>query len=975
MKKMLHSTKAEFLQIGFVLFAMCLLGSIYPLLLNSTYKGSPDIHATIELVGALIGVLAGIVLVIHFYVLGNRFYLLVGLAFFINGAEDFAHGLISFRNLFSLPPEHLTLAIPATYVTGRILMGIILIAAPFANTWFAESEHPKRETVWMSVLTIVVSLILTYWAFHLSLPNTIRPEAFIPRPLDFLSAIILFIALVAFIRLYLRDRSILTWWILLSIGVNIVGQLIMSFSRSISDPFFDIAHVYKVLGYIAPVLGFSLYQIATITQNKKAAEELNAVNQQLLASIEKEKELAAAAATAKAETKRANELYAVNQQLAAKEEAMRESEEKHRQLIENSHDIIYTLTTDGVFTFVSPAWTVLLGHPVIQVVGHPFQPFVHPDDLPGCMAWLQKVIETGQRQEGVEYRVRHLNGSWCWHTSSAVPLRDETGIFIGFEGTARDITDRKQAEDALRESETSSRTLIENSFDVIFSLDAEGTFIFVSPSWELHFGYPVSEVMGMNFASFVHPDDIKPCIEYLMVVMGTGQSGTSPEYRVRHADGSWRCFIANGSPYVDLKGQRQFMGTGRDITAQKIAEADKAKLEAQNRQLQKTESLSRMAAAIAHHFNNQLGVVIGNLEMAIDEQPKGGPPAKSLTAAMQAAWKSADMSRLMLTYLGQSRDKVEPLDISYSCGKILPILKAAMPGNVILETDFSSPGPVISTSHDYIQQILTNLLTNAWESVGDDRGTISLNVKTVSPATIPTAHRFPVDWKLPDNPCACLEVIDTGSGIATKDIEQLFDPFYSTKFTGRGMGLAVVQGLVSSHKGVITVDSKPGRGSTFRVFFPLSEEALPQPQMAENDRDITISAPSPKKLEEGGTVLLIEDEEPLRKMVAIMLERLGFSVLEAKDGIDALEVFGNHQSEIKFVLTDLTMPRMNGWETLTSLRKLKPDIPVILASGYDKAHVMSGDHPELPQAFLPKPYNRTNLSDAIKQVLEKAMEG
>ena len=844
MKKMLHSTKAEFLQIGFVLFAMCLLGSIYPLLLNSTYKGSPDIHATIELVGALIGVLAGIVLVIHFYVLGNRFYLLVGLAFFINGAEDFAHGLISFRNLFSLPPEHLTLAIPATYVTGRILMGIILIAAPFANTWFAESEHPKRETVWMSVLTIVVSLILTYWAFHLSLPNTIRPEAFIPRPLDFLSAIMLCIALVAFIRLYLRDRSILTWWILLSIGVNIVGQLIMSFSRSISDPFFDIAHVYKVFGYIAPVLGFSLYQIATITQNKKAAEELNAVNQQLLASIEKEKELAAAAATAKAETKRANELYAVNQQLAAKEEAMRESEEKHRQLIENSHDIIYTLTTDGVFTFVSPAWTVLLGHPVIQVVGHPFQPFVHPDDLPGCMAWLQKVIETGQRQEGVEYRVRHLNGSWCWHTSSAVPLRDETAMVIGFEGTARDITDHKQAE------------------------------------------------------------------------------------------------------------------------------ADKEKIEAQNRQIQKTESLSRMAAAIAHHFNNQLGVVIGNLEMAIDEQPKGVVPSKSLTSAMQAAWKSADMSRLMLTYLGQSRDKVEPLDISYSCRKILPILKAAVPGNVILETDFSSPGPVISTSHDYIQQILTNLITNAWEAVGKNSGTISPSVKTVSPVEITLRNRFPVDWKLPDNPCACLEVTDTGCGIEDKDIEKLFDPFYSTKFTGRGMGLAVVQGLVSSHKGVITVDSKPGRGSTFRVFFPLSEEALPQPQKAKDDRDVTISTPSPKKMEEGGTVLVVEDEEMLRDMAAAMLEMIGFTVLKAKDGIEALEVFGKHQSEIKFVLTDLTMPRMNGWETLTALRKLQPNIPVILASGYDLAHVMEGDHPELPQAFLGKPYNLKGLSDAIRQALE-----
>ena len=149
------------------------------------------------------------------------------------------------------------------------------------------------------------------------------------------------------------------------------------------------------------------------------------------------------------------------------------------------------------------------------------------------------------------------------------------------------------------------------------------------------------------------------------------------------------------------------------IVARKQAEEDKEKLESQNRQLQKTESLSRMAAAIAHHFNNQLGVVIGNLEIAIDEQPKGVEPSRSLTSAMQAAWRSADMSKLMLTYLGQSRDKVDPLDFSYSCQKIVPILKAAIPVNVIIKTNFPIPGPVINTNKDYVQRILTNSISNS----------------------------------------------------------------------------------------------------------------------------------------------------------------------------------------------------------------------------------------------------------------------
>ena len=343
---------------------------------------------------------------------------------------------------------------------------------------------------------------------------------------------------------------------------------------------------------------------------------------------------------------------------------------------------------------------------------------------------------------------------------------------------------------------------------------------------------------------------------------------------------------------------------------------------------------------------------------------------------MESSLNAAEMSRLMLTYLGQSFDKREQLDLSDTCLRDLPMLQALMPANVVLYSNLPLPGPVIKANTNQIQQVLTNLITNAREATEKSGGIISLCVKQVLPAEIPTKNRFPVDWQLKDNVYACLEVTDSGGGIEEKDIEKLFDPFFSTRFTGRGMGLAVVLGIVKAHKGVITVKSELKQSSIFRVFFPLSTEELPM--QAQNSGGIAskvINTDSLIKLKDGGTVLLVEDEQMLCNMAAIMLESLGYCVLTAKDGIEALEVFGRHQSEIKFVLTDLTMPRMSGWATLTALRKLQPGIPVILASGYDKAHVMTGDHLELPQALLAKPYNIKALSSAIGMAMGKKAEG
>jgi len=287
-----------------LLVVMAVLASLYPMLARSSYVGGADLHATIEIAGAVLGLIAGFALVMRFYAFGNRFHLLIGLAFFVNGAEDLVHGLLSFVGLHGLAgisSSSLDQFIPGTYVAGRLMLGVLLLSAPFAKSWSKGSEMPQRETVWGSCAALFLTLVVTAIAFRLPLPRFIYPEHFISRPADFVSALVLLAALVVFIREYRRTRDMLTWWVALSIGVNVVGQLMMSVSRSLYDPLFDISHAYKVLGYAVPLLGFSSYQVTVAGERRLALHSafrqttlLNAINRMLMQSMtcETEEEVA-----------------------------------------------------------------------------------------------------------------------------------------------------------------------------------------------------------------------------------------------------------------------------------------------------------------------------------------------------------------------------------------------------------------------------------------------------------------------------------------------------------------------------------------------------------------------------------------------------------------------------------------------------------------------------------------------------------
>ena len=644
---------------------------------------------------------------------------------------------------------------------------------------------------------------------------------------------------------------------------------------------------------------------------------------------------------------------------------MNENDNQFRQLAESLPQLVWTSRADGPCDYLSPQWVKYTGIPESEQLGMGWLNQLHPDDRDRTLAHWNASVETGSFSE-VEFRIRRSDGVYRWFSARATPLHDKDGRVTKWCGSNTDIEDLKRSEEALRQSEEKFRALFTWMGEAVqlceLVRDEGGApidviLVDVNPAYEKETSLSREKVIGRRVK------EVLPVVEQSWLDRyGELVRTRKPVHFEEYSASIGRWFDVYASP---MTGNR-FAVVFRDISDRKRAETAKATWEAQNRQLQKAESLGRMAGAVAHHFNNQLMTVMGNLELAMDKFPRGAVSPSLLSPAIAAVHEAAEVSRLMLAYLGRSPGTRAPLDLSKTCFKNLPVWRASMPGQAVLETDLPSPGPVVNANANQIQQVLTNLLANAWEANGTGGGVVRLTVKTVSSAEIPVVSRFPVDWHPREQAYGCLEVADTGCGIGAQDLEKVLDPFFSTKVTGRGMGLAVVLGIVRTHEGCIAIKSEPDHGSTFRVFLPLS---LQTPENRRTSDTKLETGNAPVSVAQSGTVLLVEDDKRLRQLIEYMLTGLDFAVLVAGDGVEALEVFRKHQPEIRCVLSDVSMPHMDGWATMTALRALRPDLPVILTSGYSEADVMSGVHPEQPQAFLGKPFNKETLRASLSKVL------
>jgi signal transduction histidine kinase/CheY-like chemotaxis protein len=390
--------------------------------------------------------------------------------------------------------------------------------------------------------------------------------------------------------------------------------------------------------------------------------------------------------------------------------------------------------------------------------------------------------------------------------------------------------------------------------------------------------------------------------------------------------------------------------------------ADEQRTEERLRQTQKLESLGVLAGGVAHDFNNLLTGIIGNISLALDGTAKDNPTRRFLEDAVVASQRAADLTRQLLAYSGKGRFQIQRIDVSELVRQISALIHTSISKNVQLKLALTDPLPAVEADSSQLQQIVMNLIINAAEAIGPEKNglvVVETGMQHASDEFLKTC--ISADSVRPGQ-YVFLDVRDTGCGIDGDTLSKIFDPFFTTKFMGRGLGLAAVLGIVRGHNGALRVDSTPGAGSCFRVLFPPAQGEAVRPRKARVEN---------KNLMGSGTILVVDDEEIVRKISRNVLENFGYRALLAENGEIAVDLFARMPQQISLVLLDMTMPVMSGAETLPHLQRMRPDVKVILTSGYSEMDATRRFSGTGLAGFLQKPFTAAQLAEKVKAVLER----
>ncbi len=542
-------------------------------------------------------------------------------------------------------------------------------------------------------------------------------------------------------------------------------------------------------------------------------------------------------------------------------------------------------------------------------------------------------------------------------------VSEKTAALIGAnKDLKKKIEDLKTAGMEIKESEEKYRRLVESLERdyFIYSHNTEGIVTYVSPSIENMLGYTQNDFLG-HYTTYLTENPMSEDAKRLTELSIKGEKQPPYEIEIYHKDKSTRFLEVTEVPLFDEHGNVTTVeGIAHDITERRQAEEEKKKLETQLRQAQKMEAIGTLSGGIAHDFNNILSAVFGYTELAMNQAEHGSSQQNHLKEVIAAGKRAKDLVRQILTFSRQTEQEQIPVQIKHIVNEVLKLLRASLPTTIKIRQNIKS-NPIVMSDPTQLHQILMNLCTNASHAMREKGGVLDVELDDVeldSNFTITHSDIKPGHYTR-------LTISDTGHGIPAKVLDRIFDPFFTTneKGEGTGMGLSVVHGIVKSYEGAIDVYSEPGKGSTFKVFFPAVERRL--------EPETRIEKPIPRGTER---ILFVDDELSVADMSKKILEPLGYEVITRSSSIEALELFKNKPEAFDIVITDMTMPNMTGYELSKEIMAIRPDIPIILCTGFSE-RISEEKAKELGiSAFAMKPLLSREMATTIRQVLDMGKE-
>ncbi len=620
-----------------------------------------------------------------------------------------------------------------------------------------------------------------------------------------------------------------------------------------------------------------------------------------------------------------------------------------RHTMESISELVSITDTNGYFTFVNKAFLERYNYSRPEIIGKHVSTLWSPDNA------AQTLLDVTNQSQSGGWRGELLNvtkdGKEFPVALSTTQILDETGSIVGLAGIAEDITEKKRTEEALRTSENKYRVLIENVPDGVYQSSPDDKLFTANPALARMLKYnSVDEILSLNLASDVYEnteDRIKARRK-----IETNVELRNFEVTLKCKDGQLITVLENAHLMRDRNGAIQYVeGTFTDITERKF-------LEDQLRQSQKMESLGTLAGGIAHDFNNILQIILVNTQSL----RRGNLEPQKLSQVLEintgAVKRGASLVQQILTFARKTDVSFESLNLNVLIDELARMLKETFPKTIVFSTELEKELPLIIADYNQIHQVLLNLCVNARDAMPEG-GTICISTKKVGGNNL--ARQYP---EARDEHYACISVTDSGHGMDELTRSRIFEPFFTTKEKGKGtgLGLAVVYGIMKTHRGFIDVKSQSGVGTTFSCFMPVSWGRAPSiEKIVETNEEYVMGKE---------TILLVEDEDVLLESLSVLLEGNGYHVLTARDGEEAVDVYRDNHGEIALVVTDIGLPKLSGWDAFLQMKRINPHVKAIVSSGYLDPKIKEEKSNQGVSDYILKPYQPVEILKRVRGAID-----